>query len=176
MIENNALMYQADCDRCWTEMRQQLSQLEKIIKGKEEFEPIDFILIFQCLTLIIAEIALHEKHFLSINEKTKKFFSDDSLYGYLKRTIEEVKYWKIITNEELSLEKRLETIEILRKSIWGVISCQKNKLIDLMQYFPNINDSKDFGLLIHCVSVAILELDLKEKEIKLLGIDNFLEN
>ncbi len=165
----------AERDRCWAHIREYRDALVEIVSGSRETKTFDFILFFQCITLVLADIALYEKDFPVIDDEAKKLLFDETPAGVLSRVIKEVDYWSAIDDKTSSDEDKLVAIEDLRKSVWGNISCRKNELVELMKAYPKIEDVVGFTLLMQCVSVVILELDLKEKELKILGMDDLPE-
>ena len=77
-------------------------------------------------------------------------------------------YWKITEDKKNAKEKRLEILEKLRKCVWGHIVPFKAKLVQLVRQYHNITDPGDLALLFQCVSLVVVQLELKDKEIEIL--------
>ena len=175
MNNKNISVLIAERDRCWAEIRKYESKLSEIIAKSTPPCSFDFILFFQCIGLVLTDLALYEDEFLDVDEDIRKLFKDNSPSGALQKILKEVDCWKSIGNENLSLEERLKAIEDLRKNLWGNLSCKRDEIVNIMQIFPLIDDLNDFALMLQCVSTVIVELSLKEKELELLGINDFPE-
>lgn len=166
----------AERDRCWAAIRKYRNTLVEIASGSREIQTFDFILFFQCLTLILTDIEIYKKDFIEIDDEAKKLLLDETPANVLLKIIKEADYWKSIEDKKSSGEKRLIAIEDLRKTVWGDIACREDELIKLVKIYPHIEDANGLTLLMQCVSVVVLELDLKEKELTVLGMDDLPEN
>jgi hypothetical protein len=166
----------AERDRCWAFMRQYKSQLRSLLIDDHTLSPFDFILFFQSLALVLTDITIYQEDFMDdLNEEDKQLIQDNSSSGIFQRIVKEKKYWQYIENETYSANDRLAAIKNLRKSLWGNISYQKNDLAELMISYPVIDGPTNFSLLLQCIGIIIMELDLCEKELQILGIDDFPE-
>lgn len=168
MESSNRLAQEAVRDGCWVEMRLHKDALNSLATGRNAIDQSDFLSFFQCLTLVLTEIALYEKDFIYSDREIEELFFDKSSEGAFLRIIKEVSYWKIIEDKKNTQEERLGILEKLRKCVWGHIVPLKDKLIELVKKYPNITDPGDLALLFQCVSLVVVQLELKDKEIEIL--------
>lgn len=168
MEESNRLAREAVRDGCWVEMRSQKEVLNSLATGRNIIDQSDFLAFFQCLTLVLTEICLYERDFIYSDKEIEGLLSDKSSEGPFLRIIKEVSYWKIIEDKKNTQEERLGILEKLRKCVWGHMVPLKDKLIQLVRKYPNITDSEDLALLFQCVSLIVVQLELKDKEIEIL--------
>jgi len=165
--DTNRLAQEAIRDGCWVEMRLRKEELNTLASGERRITQHDFLAFFQCLTLVLTEISLYEKDFVCSDGKIGKLLFDKSPEGAFLRIIEEASLWKFV-EEDNSQEDKLKTLEKLRECVWGSMVPHKDKLIQLVRKFPHMNDTEDMALLFQCVSLIIVQLEIKEKEIEIL--------
>lgn len=169
MEQNEKIAAIAERDRSWAEIREhehELAELVRAIADPGEITPSDFILFSQTVALVLAEITIFEDDF-SIDDPSEP----GSVKRAFSRMIKEIGYMKTIGDEDLSNEKRLEALARLRHSMWEGMANKKNDVISLMAAMPDIKNDNHFVLTLQCVSMVGLELELKTKELRLLGID-----
>jgi hypothetical protein len=150
----------AEKDRCWADLRENEKTIASLLKGKKDLDPIDFLLFYQCVVIVLAEFMIYE-------EPPSEMDIDEGMSGSLLRTIREVGYWKDMSDEKLSSEKRTEALKKIRKSIWDNMFVKKDRIIKVQATYPDI-DKEDMHLMMQCVAIVSLELDLKKREIELM--------
>lgn len=173
MEQNEKIAAIAERDRSWAEIREhehELAELVKAILDPSEITPSNFILFSQAIALVLTEITIFEDDF-SIDDPS----DSGTVKKVFLRMMEEIGYMKTIGDEDLSNEKRLEAVSQLRHSMWEGIANKKNDIISLMAALPEIKEDNHFILTLQCVSMVGLELELKNKELALLGLDDFPE-
>lgn len=173
MEQNEKIAAIAEKDRCWAELREHEEDLSKLIHKivePDKITPSDFILFSQTIALVLSEIAIFEDDF-----SIKEIPSSDMVKHAFSKMFEDMGYMKIIGDVDVSTEKRLETLAQLRHSVWEGMVYKKDAIVDLFENLSTMDDMAHFILMLQCVSVVGLELELKHKELVLLGIDDFPE-
>jgi len=156
----------AERDRCWTDLRENGRYLITLLEGKNSFTPMDAILLFQCVTVVFADIILFDE-LVSIDEDMEKDIAKDIESGGIEKIIRELEYWRDILDDSFLNEEKLSAIKKLRKSLWVDLGAKRDEFSDLIMSFPNINLSQ-MQLMMRCVAMVVLELDLQTIEIELL--------
>ena len=167
MDKNEKTVAIAERDRAWAELRDNGEKIAELLKGKKELEPFDFILFYQCITIILTEIVMSEKELLDVDESTKALLEDRSIAGSLLRTLREAGYWKDMVDNKLKSVERLEALAKLRKSMWANMAVRKEEITTLMSEYPELSQEK-MHTLMQCVAMVALELDLRTREIELM--------
>ena len=167
MNQNEKTIVIAERDRCWADLRENIVNIDAILEGKTELDSMDYILLYQCITIVLSELLLFEEDFLDIDEETERLVKDKSHVSSLMRIIKETGYWKDMINEKLSEEQRIKAIQNLRKSVWANMNSKKEGVIDLQSSYPKI-DLQGMHLVIQCAAIVSLELNLRKREIDLL--------
>jgi len=176
MDDKEIMMAIASRDRCWAEIREKKDRLSELLMDQSKLKPSDLRLLLKCITLVFADITLYEKDFLAENEEEKEFLTDNSPSGSLNRMTKGISCWQIIGDEDSSSEKKLGAIKDIRKSLWGNLLYRKDELVESVEGLTSMEDNKDnFHLLFSCMSMVVVELSLKEIELKILGIDDYPE-
>lgn len=164
MEQNEKVLATAERDRCWADLRGSAGRLSELIRGDEgELSPLDFLLFYQCIVIVLAEFMLFAEDFSDI----AKSLDNKGPGGQLLRTLRETGYWKDMVDDKLAIEKRLKAVEKLRKSIWVHMFTKKDEIIKLQAIYPKIEEH-NMSLMMQCVALVGLELDLKKREIELI--------
>ncbi len=158
----------AERDRCWADLRDSEDKIAALMRGKKDFDPMDFLLFHQCIAIVLTEITIFEEDFLDVDKETKGLLEDRSSEGALMRTLRETGYWKDMIDKKLSNEKRSEAVQKLRKSMWANMVLKKDKITKLMGSYPQLDDVEDMHVLMQCMAMVGLEINLKGREIELL--------
>jgi hypothetical protein len=167
MNQNEKTVAMSERDRCWADLREHGQNVADILKGKPDLKTPDFILLYQCITIVNAELLLFGDEFSDVDSKTADSIKDRSMAGSMMRTLRETGYWKDMVNKKLSNEKRTEAVHKLRKSIWANMASKQDDVMELQSTYPDI-DGKGMHLIMQCAAIVALELDLKQREIDLL--------
>ena len=158
----------AERDRCWAAMRDIRDELYGIVQQKHSVHPMDFLIMSQCLALVLTDIELYGDEFLDVDEEELELLKDSTPAGFIARVNEEKKSWKVIEDEKRSYEERQDAIDKIRKSLWGLMTIRKDSIINLFQNFPDLEGPKDYALLMQCVSMVLVGLDLRKTELEIL--------
>ena len=151
----------------WNAITGEKDKLVAITTDAQPLSPDDPILFLQCLTLVMTDIMLYEDSLTNVDEEIKELIEDHSAAGYLLRVMKELSCWKLVTDKTKTSKEKLEAITSLRKCSWGAMCKQADDLLRVMQKFPMIDDPNELSLVIQCVSLVVLELDLREEEEKI---------
>jgi len=159
----------AERDRCWAELRERKDNNAALMhfSQKEDKGPVDFLLFFQCISMVLADITLYEEDFLNIDKHMKQIIEDRSAAGCMIRSLREAGHWQEMVDKKLSNEKRLEAVDKFRKSIWASMVVKKDTIIKLAQDYPELESDEQIHLMMQCVAIVGLEIELREKEIEL---------
>jgi len=166
MNQNEKVVATAERDRCWADLRGNAKRLSELLLGAKDvkLDPLDFLLFYQCIIIVLAELEFFEEEFPEEVETLKK----DNAGAALLRTLRDTGYWKDMVDEKLSVEKRLKAIEKLRKSTWSNMFSKKDEILELQAGYPDKMEDRKMHLMMQCVAIVGLELDLKRREIELI--------
>ncbi len=165
MNQDEKVLATAERDRCWADLRENADRLSELLRGKEkDLNPLDFLLFYQCIVIVLAEFLLFQEEFTKEAEVSPV---DKGIGGALLRTLRDTGYWKDMVDDKRPTEKRLKAIEKLRKSTWGNMFAKKDDIIKLQAIYPQLEE-ENMGLMLQCVALVGLELDLKKREIEIL--------
>lgn len=169
MKQNDAkTVTEAERDRCWADLREHKDRIGKLIKNPKKLESFDFILFYQCIAIVIAEIVIYEEEFVENDEYLKKLREDKGTAATMLKMLRETNFWRDMCDKELSNEKRLVALHDLRKSVWTNMAMKKLKIMELVRDFPNLDNSEQMFTMMQCVAIVALNIDLQEREIELL--------
>jgi len=166
MNQEEKIVAIADRDRAWADLRKHKDKIVDILKGKEHLEPFDFILFFQCATIVLADLTLFDEY-TELNDEWEKTLKEDRASGGLLRFLREAGYWKGMEDDGMPNDQRLELISKLRQSIWVNMGLKKDEIINLIFLYPDIDKGR-LHLVMQCCAMVALELDMQKKEIELL--------
>ncbi len=156
--------------KAWDEIKKKRSEFHKLLAGKAKPDSFDVILFYQAVSLIMESLAVREKQLKNapnkvgdigkcIIKEVEKEFGDIA---------PEIACFLISENEKLPVSQRLDAIEKIRLVSWKSLFNQRHELEELSKRFPNSLNREDMGLLFQCISLVVLELDMKDKEIEIL--------
>lgn len=162
MNQDEKIVAIAEKDRCWADLRENGGNIKALLMGtgKEKLEPLDFLLFYQCIVTVLAELMIYEEPPIDAD-------LDKGTTEALLRTLRETGYWKDMVDEKLSREKRTEALNKLRKSIWDNMFARKDKIMKAQALYPDI-EKEDMHIMMQCVAIVSLELDIKKREIELM--------
>ena len=165
----------------WGELRPQARSLSDLLLHKRDLLPMDLILVFQCLSIIVEKLEIHgeeiEKTSDVMEAKNKENQVFQEIFGDISKDIKglfneniakEVMCLFTVFNDESSFDERFEAIGRIKSTAWKSMYNRKKDVMDLVKKYPDFNSGKEMFLVFSCISMVLLELDMQDQEIKLL--------
>lgn len=154
----------------WDELKDHKTQIRSLLTEKKKFTVLDALVIFQCLAIVSEYIEIYEEEI----KNSKNVISID--YSGIEKadishTLEfqaSLKNVSTMKDENSSNEERLDAIEKIRNTLWRNALIRKDEIYKVITNYHNDLEADDLFIVFLCVSAVLLELDMKEEEIKLL--------
>ena len=168
----------------WEELSKEKKSLSDLVNLKRKLHPIDFVILFQCLIVVLEKLEVYEEEIKNspddivsediqniqdgpVGDLVKDLLNDtDNLFGM--DMIDSVLCLRVAFNNESPMSKRIEAIERIKMSAWKGMYKRKDRLLEVMTNYPDFDATKDIMTVFTCVSMIILELDMQEHEAKIL--------
>jgi hypothetical protein len=157
----------AESDRHWAEMRENEAALLGILTMRKPTE-LDALWGLGCVGLVHNDITLYKEDLGE--EETNKIIesSSEKSISNIKTFLDDIGNFKKISKNDISVEKKQEIIDTMRKRMWNDMLREDIRLTYLMNNFGDIRDEMDMLLLYKCVSLVCFELKIRDLEIKIL--------
>jgi hypothetical protein len=164
----------------WEEMETSKQQLSQLLLNQRQLGPQDFILFFQCMILVVENVEIHKEEIedspdrLEVENTDEKFYN---IFGPLSENVEklcgkeiigEIEYFLMSMDDSKTINERFDAIEKIRMSAWKNMSNKKDEIVELLERYPKDICADDFMLIFKCISMILLELDMKNQERQML--------
>jgi len=155
----------------WLKLQPHREKMHSILMSRARISPMDRIVIFQCLAIVSEYVDIYED---SIKNETN-LIEPATLEGLSKEEqlveeiVDSVELLKISADDKEPLAKRLNAIEKIRNTAWKTAYDLRDKISDIIEKFEDELDIDHVGYIFTCISLVLLELDLKEEEAQILN-------
>ncbi len=160
----------------WDEIKLNKKDLADVILFNRDVKQIDFILFFQCMALVLENLEVNEEEIKKAPDKIEIDDIDEKLdtifAGFFKNVEKvcgkdlrgEIECFLTYINDSKPINERVKAIEKIRMLAWKNLFNMKNDISVLMERYPQGSmETEDFMLIFKCVSMILLELDLKDQ-------------
>ncbi len=157
----------------WNELKSHKEKLHDILMGK--IGTLDSVVIYQCIAIVAENISIHKeamrKQTNVIRNGCDKNLSKEEIL--VENLTESIKFLSITFDSGCSLTERLDAVEKIRNTAWQTICKKEDELNNILAEYSGkvieINNlGNDVGYILTCISIVLLELDMKEEEARLL--------
>jgi hypothetical protein len=157
--------------KAWQELEPHREDLHKILMNQKKVRPIDSVIIYQCIATVAENICIHEE---SIKNETNLIDVKSEVGTRDKDVVMQdimgcVKYLSVAFDGGRSLTDRLDAVEKIRNTAWLTAFKMKSSLNDLLSSYMDGVEDENIGYVFSCISLVLLELDMKEEEARLLN-------
>lgn len=157
----------------WLNLRSYRGNLHNILMNYKDISPMDRIIIYQCLSIILENICIYEDAIKNetntIQTKTKSEGGISQEQKIIEEIVDAVELLIITMNDKEPLSNRLKAIEKIKNTAWKTVYDLKDQISDVLERFDEELELDDIGYIFACISLILLELDLKDEETKILN-------
>lgn len=159
----------------WDIVRLKREELACLITGKKQLENKNISLLKRCVDIVCDNIFVNGEEFLKKSEELADIKKptvggeEESFVKFSDRLVE----FLGISEDKATISEKLESLDRLRAFCWRNLVEEKEDIFKLNKNFPLMDDNIDILLLFKCVSMVVLELDMKDEEIKTLEKSKF---
>lgn len=154
----------------WDELKSHRDQINSLLTEKKKFTVLDALVIFQCLAIVLEYIEIYEEEIKNSENVISIDYSgiENTDISHTLEFQASLKHVSIMKNENSSNEERLDAIEKIRNTLWRNALVRKDEIYKVITNYHNDLEADDLFIVFLCVSAVLLELNMKEEEIKLL--------
>jgi len=153
-------------DSKWNEIKKYREILNDIltVKKKIEDDPSETIILYQCVTLALQYMEVHEED-LVVGKKINFTKDFDSFFNNLIEGIGEL---LTIEDKSKSVQKRLKALNNVRSTSWKSLYSSYDDIKKMYSNMPDIRTPDDAVLVLRCAYVVLMEMSIKDMELAIL--------
>ena len=153
-------------DSKWNEIKKYREILNDIltVKKKIEDDPSETIILYQCVTLALQYMEVHEED-LVVGKKINFTKDFDSFFNNLIEGIGEL---LTIEDKSKSVQKRLKALNNVRSTSWKSLYSSYDDIKKMYSNMPDIRTPDDAVLVLRCAYVVLMEMGIKDMELAIL--------
>lgn len=166
--------------RHWDEIRPSGENLSDLLMNRRKFNPLDYITLYQCMTLVLENLEVYEEEIKNTpdNIKIKNSNSDfQKIFGELsmkvkkhigREALREIECLFITMDDKSSIDEKFTAIQKIKKMAWKSIYKHKQDILEIIEIYPGQVDKERIYLIFKCISMVLLELEMQRQEKELL--------
>jgi hypothetical protein len=155
----------------WLKLQPHRAKMHNILMSQKGISSFDRVIIFQCLAIVSEYVDIYEDSIKNetnlIKAATLEGLSKEQLL--IEEIADSVELLKISADNREPLSDRLNAIEKIRNTAWKTAYDLRDQISNILENFEDKLEIEDVGYIFTCISLALLELDLREEEAKILN-------
>ena len=154
-------------DSKWNEIkkhRETLTDILTIKKRLAEDDPLETILLYQCVILAIHYMEIHEEDFTF----DKKINFNEDFDVFIKTMLEGISEALTVEDKSKPVQERLKSLNAIRETSWKILYSNYDDIKKMYSNMPNIETADDAMLVLRCAYAVLMEIGIKDTELAIL--------